>query len=94
MHEIPKVSVVIPAFNRASVIGNALQSVLGQSFQELEIIVVDDGSRDGTAEAVRQIAQSEARIRLIRHEANRGAQAARNTGICDGPGRLDSFRGE
>jgi glycosyltransferase involved in cell wall biosynthesis len=81
MHAIPKVSVVIPAFNRASVVGNALQSVLGQSFQELEIIVVDDGSRDGTAEAVRQIAQSEARIRLIRHEANRGAQAARNTGI-------------
>jgi glycosyltransferase involved in cell wall biosynthesis len=81
MLEIPKVSVVIPAFNRASVVGNALQSVLGQSFQELEIIVVDDGSRDETAEAVRQIAQSDARIILIRHEANRGAQAARNTGI-------------
>jgi glycosyltransferase involved in cell wall biosynthesis len=77
----PIVSVVIPAFNRASAIANAIQSVLGQSFRELEIIVVDDGSRDGTAEIVLQTARSEPCVRFIRHESNRGAQAARNTGI-------------
>src|SRR5215470_5215673 len=77
----PLVSVVIPAFNRVLVIAEAIQSVLSQSFQDLEIIVVDDGSRDATSQAVSRIAQSEPRIRLIRHEVNRGAQAARNTGV-------------
>lgn len=81
MHDTPIVSVVIPAFNREWVLANAIQSVLGQSFRQLEIIVVDDGSGDGTAETVFRIAQSEPRIRMIRHEVNRGAQAARNTGI-------------
>jgi glycosyltransferase involved in cell wall biosynthesis len=77
----PIISVVIPTFNRASVVPNAIQSVLGQSLQELEIIVVDDGSQDLTAEMILRWAQSEPRIRLIRNASNRGAQAARNSGI-------------
>jgi hypothetical protein len=76
----PLVSVVIPVFNRASVVANAIRSVSGQTFQELEMVVVDDGSLDATAETVLRIAQSEPRIRLIRHQANRGAQDAHNTG--------------
>jgi glycosyltransferase involved in cell wall biosynthesis len=87
----PIVSVIIPAFNRTSVIANAIQSVLEQSFQEFEIIVVDDGSRDGMAETVLRMAQSEPRIRLIRHESNRGAQAARNTGIRAALGEWIAF---
>jgi glycosyltransferase involved in cell wall biosynthesis len=87
----PIVSVVIPVLNRASVVANAIRSVLGQSFQELELIVVDDGSRDATAETVFRIAQSEPRIRLIRHEANRGAQASRNTGIRAALGEWIAF---
>jgi glycosyltransferase involved in cell wall biosynthesis len=77
----PLISVVIPAFNRASVVPNAIRSVLGQSLQDLEIIVVDDGSQDSTAEIILRWAQSEPRIRLIRNASNRGAQAARNSGI-------------
>jgi glycosyltransferase involved in cell wall biosynthesis len=81
MHKQPIISVIIPVFDRASVLVNAIKSILEQSFQEFEIIVVDDGSRDRTAAAVLGIAQTEPRIRCLRHKANRGAQAARNTGI-------------
>ena len=91
MSEGPVVSVVVPAFNRASVITNAIQSVLGQSFRELEVIVVDDGSRDTTAETVLSIAQSDPRVRLNRHHSNRGAQAARNTGIRAAVGEWIAF---
>jgi glycosyltransferase involved in cell wall biosynthesis len=91
MYEIPRVSVVVPAFNRASVIANAIQSVLGQRFRELEIIVVDDGSRDATAETVLRLARTDPRIRLIRHKANRGAQAARNSGIQAARGEWIAF---
>jgi glycosyltransferase involved in cell wall biosynthesis len=91
MSQRPAVSVVIPAFNRASVIANAIQSVLGQSFRELELIVVDDGSRDATAETVLAISQSDSRIRLIRHQSNRGAQAARNAGIRAALGEWVAF---
>jgi glycosyltransferase involved in cell wall biosynthesis len=91
MIENPVVSVVIPTFDRASVVTNAIQSAVQQSFQELEIIVVDDGSRDTTAETVLRMAQSDSRIRLIRHEANLGAQAARNTGIRAALGEWIAF---
>ncbi len=73
----PLVSVVIPAFNRAHCVADAVRSVLAQSFQDFEIIAVDDGSSDGTSEALEQFG---GRIRLIRQE-NRGVSAARNTGI-------------
>jgi glycosyltransferase involved in cell wall biosynthesis len=75
----PKVSVVIPAFNRPVPVRRAIESVLAQTCQDLEIIVVDDGSTDATAEAVEAVADR--RITLIRHERNRGGSAARNTGI-------------
>ena len=73
----PLVSVVIPAFNRAHCVADAVNSVLAQSFQDFEIIAVDDGSSDGTAEVLEQFGD---RIRLIRQE-NRGVAAARNTGV-------------
>lgn len=73
------ISVVIPLYNRREEIARALASVLRQTRPADEIVVVDDASRDGSAEAV--AALGEARIRLLRHEGNRGAAAARNTGI-------------
>ncbi|HOW42471.1 MAG TPA: glycosyltransferase family A protein [Candidatus Omnitrophota bacterium] len=78
---MPKVSVVIPVFNRAQLIGNSARSVLAQSFTDLELIIVDDGSTDGTAAALEALQRTDARIRLVRHERNRGEAAARNTGI-------------
>lgn len=74
------ISVIIPLYNRREEIGRALASVLRQSRAPDEIVVVDDASRDGSAEAVATLRES--RIRLLRHERNLGAAAARNTGIA------------
>ena len=75
----PTVSVIIPTYNRAHLVGRAIRSVLNQTFQDFEIIVVDDGSTDNTEEVVKGF--NDPRIRYIRHEENRGGSAARNTGI-------------
>ena len=87
----PLVSVVIPAFNRERVIGKAIKSVLAQTFQDFEIIVVDDGSRDETAKNAIKFACCEPRVRVIRFETNQGAQAARNAGARAARGKWLSF---
>jgi glycosyltransferase involved in cell wall biosynthesis len=74
---MPKVSVVMPVFNALETIRRAIRSVLNQTIADLELIVVDDGSTDGTAEFVRGI--NDVRIRLVRC-AHRGVAAAANTG--------------
>lgn len=81
------VSVVIPAFNAASCIRRALDSVLGQCVPETEIIVVDDGSKDNTQS---QVTRYGSRIRLIVQE-NRGQAAARNAGISASSGDFVAF---
>lgn len=73
----PRFSIVIPAYNRVDQIGRAIASCLAQTCPDFEIVVVDDGSRDGTADAVE--AMPDPRIRCIR-QANAGASAARNAG--------------
>ena len=85
----PVVSVVIPTYNRASLVGRAVGSVLGQTFPDLEVVVVDDGSTDGTEEAVRAV--GDGRVRYLRHEANRGVAAARNTGMAHARGEYVAF---
>ncbi len=70
-------SVVIPLYNKSQYINRALNSVLFQSIQDFEIVVIDDGSVDGGGDLVRKYADQ--RIRLIRQE-NQGASAARNNG--------------
>jgi glycosyltransferase involved in cell wall biosynthesis len=75
----PFISVVIPAFNRATVIRRAIESVQAQHFADFEIIVVDDASTDDTREAV--LGLNESRLRLVLRQVNGGASAARNSGI-------------
>ena len=75
---MPKVSVIIPTRNRAAFLQAAIQSVLNQTFQDFEIIVVDDASQDQTAEVIRSFTGP--RIRYIRHETNKGQGATRNDG--------------
>ncbi|MDF2765542.1 MAG: glycosyltransferase family 2 protein, partial [Rhodospirillales bacterium] len=81
----PLVSVVIPAFNAERFLARTLDSVSRQTYSALEIIVVDDGSLDGTAGIVRQQAALDPRVRLIRQE-NAGVAAARNRGIAESDG--------
>jgi glycosyltransferase involved in cell wall biosynthesis len=81
------VSVVIPAYNAETFIGKTLLSVIGQSYRNLEIIVVDDGSDDGTVSIVEELARRDHRIRLITQE-NAGVGPARNRAIANSQGRL------
>ena len=73
----PRVSVVIPAYNQAEYLGDAIRSVLSQTYQDFEIIVVDDGSTDNTPLVANEFSDN---IRYIRQE-NKGLAGARNTGI-------------
>jgi len=75
----PKVSVIIPTYNRAHLVRRAIRSVLNQTYQDFEVIVVDDCSTDNTAEVLKEFKDN--RIKYIRHKVNRGVAAARNTGI-------------
>lgn len=77
----PLVSVVIPAFNAEATLRSTLQSALAQTYEPIEIIVVDDGSTDGTAELVAEFAERHQSIRCI-SIANSGVAAARNAGIA------------
>jgi glycosyltransferase involved in cell wall biosynthesis len=80
----PKVSVIIPTYNRASTVGNAIESVLGQTLFDLEVIVVDDGSSDGTGKILQETYGD--RIRYFA-QANQGVSAARNKGLAEARGQ-------
>jgi len=76
----PLVSVIIPAYNAEAFISETLKSVLAQTYQNIEILVVDDGSQDRTYEIVQSFAANDSRIQLLR-QSNQGAIAARNLAI-------------
>ena len=83
--EIPTVSVVIPTYNRAHLLSRAVKSVLSQTYQDFEVIIVDDGSNDHTRETIEGF--DEKRIAYIKHPWNKGVSAARNTGVRHAKGK-------
>ena len=85
------VSIIVPVFNRRSAIREALESILKQTYEHWEALVVDDGSTDGTAQVVEEYSRADSRVRLLRHGQRKGAQAARNTGIRDAQGEWIAF---
>lgn len=84
----PRVSIVIPVYNRADCLGRTLESALAQTYRDFETIVVDDGSTDGTSELV---ARRFPGVRLIRLERNAGPSVARNRGVAAARGALIAF---
>ncbi|MFZ0680873.1 glycosyltransferase family 2 protein, partial [Candidatus Binatus sp.] len=84
---MPRVSVIIPAYNAVATIGGTIDSVIAQTLQDFEIICVDDGSTDGTLPTIRQYAD---RVRLI-EQANSGPAAARNNGAHNSSGEYLAF---
>jgi GT2 family glycosyltransferase len=83
---MPNVSVIIPTHNRRDFVREAIASVLAQTYQDFELLVVDDGSTDDTSEVVREFPG----LRYIRQE-NRGVSAARNRGVADSSGKMLAF---
>jgi glycosyltransferase involved in cell wall biosynthesis len=81
MNNLPEVSVVIPTRDRAGLLERTLAGALGQRHVEVEVIVVDDGSTDGTAALVEDL--GDPRLRLVRHEFARGVASARNHGVAE-----------
>ncbi len=86
---MPFLSIVTPMFNRAAFVGRAVDSCLWQDEGDWELIVVDDGSTDGSARVVRRY--SDPRIKLLKHERNRGVSPARNTGVRAAQGKWVLF---
>lgn len=86
----PAITAVIPAYNAAEFLPATIQSVVEQSFTNWELLVIDDGSTDNTANVVRQFCTQDARIRLISQE-NSGVSAARNRGAQESTAELVAF---
>ncbi len=85
---MPKVSVIIPTYNRLPMLKEAVDSVLSQDFEDFELIVVDDGSADGTAEEIKKYG---GRVRFLQVSENRGVSAARNRGLLHARGKYVAF---
>ncbi len=83
----PLVSVIIPAYNAAQFLREAVASVRAQGYSPIEIVIVDDGSTDNTAETIRSLGEG---IRYVR-QANAGPAAARNRGLAEARGEWVAF---
>ncbi len=86
----PLISVITPSFNRGAWVGDAVRSVLAQTVREIEHVVVDDGSTDGTFEVLQELAASDDRVQVARQE-NRGPSAARNRALSMATGTYVTF---
>ena len=87
------VTVIIPAFNAAKTLLEAVSSVLAQSITELECLVIDDGSKDDTLSIAESLASSDSRVRVLCHpnHENRGVAASRNLGLDEAKGEFIAF---
>ena len=90
MSSFPLISVVLPTYNRASTLLRAVNSVLNQTYPNLELIIVDDASNDETSNLIKNI--SDQRLKYIKHPEQRGAGTARNSGIEIAQGEYIAFQ--
>lgn len=77
---MPLVSVIVPVFNSKNFLAEALDSVLAQTYENLEVVLIDDGSTDGSGEICDRYAAKDKRFRVY-HQANQGVSATRNAGL-------------
>lgn len=87
----PTVSVIVPAYNGGRYVTRCLKSLCNQSFNDIEIVVVDDGSTDNTASAVAGLMAADKRIKMLAHDRTCGEGAARRTGILAAQGKYIAF---
>jgi len=86
-----KVSVIIPCFNSEAFISNALKSVEKQNYENIEVLVIDDGSTDNTGEIVSEIKSSTLEIKSLKNNHSKGPSGARNTGLDESTGEYIAF---
>ena len=86
----PKVSIIMPVYNTGPLLDQAVQSVLAQDFASFELLLVDDGSTDGSGDRCDAYAEKDRRVRVI-HQENRGISAARNRGLEEARGDYIGF---
>jgi glycosyltransferase involved in cell wall biosynthesis len=86
----PIVSVIIPAYNAAKYLAETVDSVINQSFDDIEILIIDDGSTDNTLEIANQYQRHDHRIRVI-SQSNQGVSATRNNGVAHSKGKYIAF---
>ena len=79
---MPRISVIMPAYNAEKTIESAIESVLRQTFTDFELIVINDCSKDKTGEIIRTFAEKDSRVAVIENEKNSGVSYSRNTGIA------------
>lgn len=87
----PFVSVIIPTYNRERTISRAIESVIGQTYHNWELIIIDDASTDNTDEIVKEYLRNDERIQYIKGKRNKGANARRNQGIKRSKGEFVAF---
>ena len=87
----PLLTVIMPSYNAARFITESIDSVIGQTLADWELIVIDDASTDGTRRVVADYQRRDRRIRLISLETNRGAAHARNKGLDQARGEIIAF---
>lgn len=87
---MPKLSIIVPVYNNGVLLKYSIESVQKQKYQDYELLLIDDGSNDGTEVFCDEIAKRDSRIRVI-HKKNGGAGAARNTGIKESKGEYITF---
>ena len=90
MRDEVSVSIILPTYNRAALLPRSIESVLGQTYGDFELIVVDDGSQDDSAAVVARFADK--RIHYLRLARNGGVSAARNAGLAEAAGKYIAFQ--
>lgn len=85
------ISIIMPAYNSEQYIGDAISSVIAQTYQKWELIIIDDASKDNTANIVKEFMKQDNRIRFYKNEKNNGVSATRNTGISLSIGEWIAF---
>ena len=87
---MPKVSFIIPVYNAEKCVSKCLESIISLSFKDWEVIIVDDGSKDSSAEICDHYAEKDSRIKVF-HKCNGGVSSARNLGLSEVSGEYVTF---
>jgi glycosyltransferase involved in cell wall biosynthesis len=90
-NSMPTMSVVMPCHNHGRFLAESVESILNQTYKQLELIIVDDGSSDDSRDVILALARKDSRIRVVLHDRNRGASNSRNDGVRAAQGDFISF---